>query len=705
MNRSHDCKFLPDRPLAKLDDTNLLILEALDLRSLRQLAQTNHYFNNLVHSNVFWGKRVRDTYGERIVQLKPSVLTFEQQYFHLLNFGVDKAMRLGRLDILYHRIHSEQFPTEISIIDAMSDGDLQSLSFVSKFMNLSLIIYDFHIHEIIIKNGHLHILQWLHEKGCKFTSKDVDLAILYRMGKIYNWFISLNISPSANGINHTLSNGDTKLFEHFANKPDPILPTATGAGIALIRGHKGVVEYLIKKNIRPPVVYVDVVAKNGSLVRLQYLSELDPPILPSRSSADYAIINDMFDVFDWLIQKRIYPTQESCIELSAKGDLDKLKILADKGKVRISRKSAAIAAENGHLHVIKWMTERKSPVYPNEHGLAAACLHKRYDVVEFLFTCGIYPSRNGCDNLAYNGQLDLLAKLVEVNVRPTNFSANVAAERGDTVVVKWLGNMSPPIYPTTKASVKRAIVKCGVELFEYLSVIVPDLMPSKITNAFAERIAGHDNIELFEHLSKRLPKLFLTRTIANAALGGRAVRILDYLKSKQIYPNVSQVSKLSFVNDLKTLKWMKENLETIPSADAMRFALFSSNIILLNWLVQNEVYPTQKDLSKMAARGVLSSLKWAAALPSPIYPEFPTGIVKTANLETIQWLHEHKLIDPLKMLVHMEYAEWNFRDSRLKTMEWLIQQLPIASFQIKHFLKHIQSSRCRRQVLSSIKPN
>jgi len=685
------------------DETNLLILESLDLKSLLCMSLTNHYFYTWCNSNKLWISRIQTDYDKNVLRYKPTKFTFKQQYFSFSKYNIEEATILGRLDIVYWHRKNGNFPSMSSIFEAIREGHVNVLKYLNKSLEPREI-------NLAIEYGHLRILEWALTKGYVAQSDNISLAIKHNQLHIVRWLLSLKVVPDHKSADFAIKRDHKGVLLHLIKRNPPVFPSSKGANIALIRGYNGMLRFLIKNNVFPTSIGADEVAKAGFLDRLQYLSELVPPVLPTNESVDYAIIHNQSQILTWLLSQNLRPTRAGITELIVNGDLKNLKMLIKKKLVKPSRRIADTATRDGHLNIVQWLAYKSPPILPTQLAINAACLCQHFQVVEFLLLYSVFPNTSGCNYLAGHGELTLLKKIWIQSgcmFKPSAVGASAALNQAQYHVVEWLTRLS--IYPHTKTSIKRGITKCDSKTFVLLLKKIPALMPVKITLAIVKDIACYGNSEFLDWLIETAPSLYpklfqkpvyITTELANSALSGKNLPMLNYLKSKGVVPDPSRIKNNYFYRELTAVQWLYENSVPFLIENTISIAISHGKIKILDYLATRGFYPTKKQLSRTLR---LEVLKWASGVS--IYPEFPNGVVKPLHIETIKWLYENGLINPLAMLNYFEDEIVNIYDRFMRVPEiakWLITRATLQVDHINHYITHYHSASCRRKILAAI---
>lgn len=267
-----------------------------------------------------------------------------------INQVCDLAIKYGSINVL-EKIETldKTNPTQYHAIKACQYGHLHVLQWFTQRKKLS---NNMNI-DIIIKNGYLHIILWLHAHNYinELTPHHAVIAAKNNHINILDWLQAQGILPSPNAVILAEKNGALQSLIWLAQRN--ILPNQIIADNAALHDHIPVLEWLqTTYNILPGSHIPDRVAQKCNIKMLEWLSLRD--LLPSRASADYAAKNGKIYVLLWLDYHGIYATV----------------------------KGANHAAQRGHLNIIKCLAYRD--IYPDDIALNKARHRGKVRILQFL---------------------------------------------------------------------------------------------------------------------------------------------------------------------------------------------------------------------------------------------------------------------------------------------------------------------------------
>ena len=240
--------------LTGIKDTDLLILEKLDDRSLFSYCQTNQYANNVCQDENFWRNRLITKYGIETAELK----------------NIDRSWKDFYLKLVYF---DETYTPEKASLEAAKKGYDDLFFYFSKFIN------EYNKTRTIVRSLNKHLLKYGN------FSKIIDilaaegfvLAVGYNKQDLINFYLPIiekegfnvpflsNIALLRNGkisnlelekfkpeegLKEAVYSNNKKLIEYFINKLPEIKYKRTineALKVASEKNHKEIIEYLISK--------------------------------------------------------------------------------------------------------------------------------------------------------------------------------------------------------------------------------------------------------------------------------------------------------------------------------------------------------------------------------------------------------------------------------------------------------------------------
>jgi hypothetical protein len=173
------------------------------------------------------------------------------------------------------------------------------------------------------------------------------------------------------------------------------------------------------------------IGKEGYLNMLIWLNALNKKVhknvLRSAASSGHLHILKWFDSMDWFrsVTQDFDTIGKTLTKHSAKGgQLDVLDWLAERGLLQWSKSASLLAAQEGHLSVLKWAFDRNLCIPSDSSRYAAEYSH--LDILDWLYSVR---------NKLYGGGLESW---------PITAIIYSAASRGRLEVLEWFKNVNPP---------------------------------------------------------------------------------------------------------------------------------------------------------------------------------------------------------------------------------------------------------------------
>ena len=174
---------------------------------------------------------------------------------------------------------------------------------------------------VAAKNGHFHILKWIHELGYAMDYHTVNAAAEWGDYDMFKWV--LECGGEDNKLHDSLL---SRAFSHAAR----------GSGLRPQGEHQKLMEHLLRINIEWHASTFHQSADTATVEMLQWMKRNGCPDPEPRVTVEIAAENGRRDVLEWL-----------CNELGTEYKLD--------------TDSARGAAQNGHLALLQWMRAQGCP--------------------------------------------------------------------------------------------------------------------------------------------------------------------------------------------------------------------------------------------------------------------------------------------------------------------------------------------------------
>ena len=184
-----------------------------------------------------------------------------------------------------------------------------------------------------------------------------------------------------------------------------------------------------------PIEEVDRVtaAKRGYMTTLKYLHSRDLLVIDRRLCIG-AAQNGHLEVLKWLTEIGCPYDVEVCTVAAKGGHLDTLKWAHENG-YPCRAETVQAAAGSGKLLVLEWLHEKQCPRDAWAFNMAAA--HGNFEVLKWLHNKG-YPWCPGtCDKAAEYGHIDVLKWLRDKGCPWSEFTLKEAAKNGHHHIVRW----------------------------------------------------------------------------------------------------------------------------------------------------------------------------------------------------------------------------------------------------------------------------
>jgi len=307
-------------------------------------------------------------------------------------------------------LHEQNYPwvklvASVTAMNAVAaSGELGAVLWLQANVQVSRSAFSTEAADTAAANGHLEMVQWLHNIHIKATARSLCSRFLSSVTELCSE-AAMN-GAAANGHLHVLQWLHDNISDGWTNK---VMDTAAK------HGHLDVVRWLHHNRSEGCTTdAMDKAAELGDLDLIQFLHDNRPEGCTPRAM-DAAATNNHLAVVMWLHTNRT----EGC-----------------------SRSAMAYAARGGHLEMVKWLHENRTEGCTT-NAIDDAIKYNRIEVVKWLIVNRVELRRNTLINsAAYHGHLEVVHWLSLHGPYPSNectaIAMDMAAANGHLEVVKWL---------------------------------------------------------------------------------------------------------------------------------------------------------------------------------------------------------------------------------------------------------------------------
>jgi hypothetical protein len=290
---------------------------------------------------------------------------------------------------------------------AAAYGNIEALNFLAE-NHVSLRLEHQPISEVIVKNGHLHVLEWVLQNN---NNSQQQLRI-----------------PWYDLMTYAARHGNLTILQWLYTNGGPLFSERT-CQLAAIGGHLHILKWLhrydcpVDASIFAEAAYyghVDVLewahtccpwssyacasaARGGHLHVLKWLRSIGCPW--NDMTCSHAALGGHLEILQWARENRCSWCSETCSYAAEEGHLDILKWAHENGCPWDSR-TCAKAALSGHLEVLQWARKNDCPW--NERTCSFAAMNGHLNVLQWAHFNGCPWDEETCTNAERNNHLDLL---------------------------------------------------------------------------------------------------------------------------------------------------------------------------------------------------------------------------------------------------------------------------------------------------------
>ncbi|POM66369.1 Hypothetical protein PHPALM_17773, partial [Phytophthora palmivora] len=378
-------------------------------------------------------------------------------------------------------------------------------------------------------NGHLSILEWLHDGPAKIELSTSVLNEAARGGKVevVKWLHEHQCHSTSAAMEAAAENGYLEVMQWLYANTD-VVCTSRALDRAARNGHLDIVKWLHATdiNLYCPAA-MNRAAEFGHLHVVKWLHENRPEGC-STEALDCACHLGHLDVAKWLYANRREGCGKWAMDLAAScGHLHVLLGIGQCCTPGINLYCPAAmnrAAEFGHLHVVKWLHENR-PEGCSTEALDCACHLGHLDVAKWLYA----NRREGCGKWAMDlaascGHLHVVKWLYQdLHKCCSSWALDSAARQGHLDVVKWLH--SNQTEACTAEAMSSAAANGHIDVVRWLHHNRSEgCDPTALNRAIA---GGHLEVAMFLHRERGLTCSFRN----DVTLRGLRLEMVQWLLS------------------------------------------------------------------------------------------------------------------------------------------------------------------------------
>lgn len=316
-------------------------------------------------------------------------------------------------------------------------------------------------------SGHMEIVRYLYSEGITCTSHGADVVVMY-------WYLDKLRELDQPGV-HCTTQGANKYLDNLRELNQMgVCCTSKAADWAACAGDLKVLKYLKSHGKATPTEH----GMFGAAFR-----------------GHFHIVEYAFNV--WNIQ-----APNDCVDVVVShGHLDALIHLCDNQGLPLESYHTVIAAEHGHVHIIRFLRARGVSIF--EHAANNAAIYdSNLAVIQDLREHGIHCTYYGANVAAQSGALMIIRDLHAHNIRCTTRGANHAARNNHFHVVRELRQYG--IFCTTEGA-DSAAARGYLEMVKELAV-ADGVYCSERGARWAHNGGYDDVVEYLQTLGIRTPR-------------------------------------------------------------------------------------------------------------------------------------------------------------------------------------------------------
>lgn len=446
------------------------------------------------------------------------------------------------------------------------------------------------IFEVAAREGHVHLLQWLLDENRLQDELMISSAPITH-ASVVEWlqeqFPKFKLTVSLDKMVERWTGPEALAFMQtvWRNKTQfkKIEVTLYAKSMAAARGDWDMLTWLdtIRKG-SCHVWAVKLAAESGHVETFRWLME---------NVYSERVVTDPEKTFKWV--------DEVLMKATRRGHLEIVKLLRHKHCNRL----AYVAAEEGHLELLKWLFGMGDKC--DSGAVDQAAKNGHLEIIKWLHKQGITAEPNALDRAAAGGQLHVIRWLHDQGIPCTTAAMNDAARGNRLDIVRWLhANRSEGCTPMTMdVAASNGCMDSVIWLHENRT--------EGCTSRAMEGAASHGHLNVVQWLHENRPQIYATHTMCKAASGGHFF-IMQWLHDHGVKGcECRMMNSAVQVGNLNMAQWLFAIYSQPPTSWAFGTAVRRGHLKVVQWLIasgQQEIH--RGHVRDAIDGGQLEMLKW-----------------------------------------------------------------------------------------------
>lgn len=411
------------------------------------------------------------------------------------------------------------------------------------------------IKTLALKYNHPNTIKWIEENMPTPPDDKIDLTNFKFVAQNKRIFPVNIIYSYGRPSGYYLDENREAIGPHLA-------PTETGANLALKNGHENVLNGLLGLHIFPSLEDSVVIALSKGFVNAAEIITNVKNYTGHRDNINFneAIIestmNDKLNSLQWIESKYLLGKTE----------------LIDIMNIAINR---------GYLDIVEWLLTSRKLAYLGQY-LYLALKNSKFNIVDWFISNGVTLEPDLADNMIEQKDtrniIEVLNYLQTKNILPTVKSANFAVATRNTQLEEWLREHNI----VSDDNSANFIIKSNID--------------------YSERSENADirKLEMLKYFEKDEGILPNTEG-ANLAIKYKYYNILKWLSEKGILPNERGLDYAIGSNDKNLINWLV-SLNINPTVKGANAAARNGDISMLNWIAEKGILPNSEAFDEVISR-------------------------------------------------------------------------------------------------------
>ncbi|EFA75854.1 hypothetical protein PPL_10425 [Heterostelium album PN500] len=244
-----------------------------------------------------------------------------------------------------------------------------------------------------------------------------------------------------------------------------------------------------------------------------------------------------------------------------------------------------VAAENGHLEMLKYLNSYPSVFPCSYEAIDKAATNGHFEVIRYLRENRTEGYLHAVDGASINGHYEII-KYLESEYGPLTFSddaVNLAVMNGHLAIAKHLH----AIKPAPRITIEHSIKKGQQDVLEWYLSIHPNISNYNL-HAVLSLSIKYGHMHLVRFLIEKYDNILLPSHFGDACICGH-IEVVKYIESKTTVERLGKdiIAMIAFRGHLEIIKHLHQTDKSVWSIRVLNQAKKRNNYEIVQFLIEN----------------------------------------------------------------------------------------------------------------------